>query len=90
MLQREIRNRAGQFSKKWQDKIKEEGRKFLEIANTQTFYDEFFEVFGKNRFSVARFEEGDGGPKIDLLWLGVLLIEQKRPGGNLMLPRSRL
>lgn len=83
MLQREIRNRAGQFSKKWQEKIKKEDRKFLEIANTQTFYDEFFEIFGKDRFSVARFQEGDGGPKIDLLWPGVLLIEQKRPGGNL-------
>ena len=51
-------------------------------ANTQTFYDEFFEIFGKDRFSVARFEEGDGGPKIDLFWPGVLLIEQKRPEEN--------
>ena len=83
MPQREIRNRADQFSKKWQDKIKKEGSKFLEIANAQTFYNEFFEVFGKDRFSVARFEEGDGGPKIDLLWPGVLLVEQKRPGENL-------
>ena len=30
--QREIRNRAGQFSKKWHDRINEEGDAFLEIA----------------------------------------------------------
>lgn len=56
----------------------------------QTFYDEFFEVFGQDRSRVANYEESvhpkdrEGGVlRMDLLWPGVLLIEQKRPGGNL-------
>ncbi len=83
----EISNRAEQFSKKWQDRLAEKGAGFLEIANTQTFYDEFFEIFGRDRSSVANHEENvrlkdreDKHPKrIDLLWPGVLLIEQKSP-----------
>ncbi len=78
--------RADWQKKTWQKKDKG----FLEIANTQTFYDEFFEVFGRDRSSVANYEErvrlkdGEGRhPKrIDLLWPGVLLIEQKAPNKN--------
>ena len=92
MSWKEIYNRADQFSKKWQGRLRQEGTDFLEIANTQTFYEEFFEVFGKDRSSVANFEErihpkeGEGKhPKrADLLWPGTLLIEQKRPGKNLL------
>lgn len=84
----EISNRAEQFSNKWHDRLVEEGADFLEIANTQTFYDEFFEIFGRDRSSVANYEERvrlkgreDRHPKrIDLLWPDVLLIEQKAPG----------
>lgn len=38
-------------------KINEEGTTFLEIADTQTFYNEFFKIFDKDRFSVGRYEE---------------------------------
>ncbi len=86
----EISNRAEQFCKKWQGRLDGEGAGFLEIANTQTFYDEFFEVFGQDRSRVANYEENvwlkdreDRHPKrMDLLWPGVLLVEQKRPGGG--------
>ena len=92
MSWKEICNRADQFSKKWQGRLRQEGQDFLEIANTQTFYEEFFEVFGKDRSSVANYEERihpkEGGGKhpkrADLLWPGVLLIEQKRPDKNLL------
>ena len=87
----EISNRAEQFSNKWHSRLVEKDADFLEIANTQTFYDEFFEVFGKDRSSVANYEERvrlkgreDRHPKrIDLLWPDVLLIEQKAPNKSL-------
>ncbi len=87
----EISNRAEQFSNKWHDRLVEEGADFLEIANTQTFYDEFFEIFGRDRSSVANYEErvrlkgreGRYPKRIDLLWPDVLLIEQKAPNKSL-------
>ncbi len=87
----EIRARADRFSRRWQDRLEKERQDFLEVANTQPFYDEFFEIFGKDRGSVARYEENvrlardNRNPKrIDVLWPGKLLIEQKRPGRNLL------
>ena len=48
----EIRRRAGRFSKRWQ------GRESLgERSDTHTFYNEFFEIFGKDRSSVATYEK---------------------------------
>ena len=77
----EIRARAAHFADEWRDAHYEKGQ-------TQTFYNEFFEVFGVTRRRVASFEEPvkklDGKHGfIDLFWKGVLLVEQKSAGGNL-------
>ena len=42
----EIRGRAARFADEWQDAHYEKGE-------TQTFYNEFFEVFGNHRRNVA-------------------------------------
>lgn len=77
----EIRSRALNFSKEFADAHYERGE-------TQTFYNEFFNVFGVNRRRVATFEEpvkklGNKQGFIDLLWKGVLLVEQKSEGRDL-------
>jgi len=77
----EIRSRALNFSKEFADAHYEKGE-------TQTFYNEFFNVFGVNRRRVATFEEpvkklGERQGFIDLLWKGVLLVEQKSEGRDL-------
>ena len=46
----EIRTRAADFAREWADAAYEKG-------DTQTFYNEFFEIFGKRRRDVARYEE---------------------------------
>ncbi len=77
----EIRARAARFAQEWKDAHYEKGE-------TQTFYNEFFEVFGVSRRRVATYEEpvrmlGTRRGFIDLFWKGVLLVEQKSEGGNL-------
>ena len=77
----EIRSRALNFSKEFANAHYEKGE-------TQTFYNEFFNVFGVNRRRVATFEEpvkklGDKQGFIDLIWKGVLLVEQKSEGRDL-------
>lgn len=78
----EIRVRAAKFSKDWESAHYEKGE-------TQTFYNEFFEVFGVLRRKVATFEEpvkrlGSKAPGfIDLFWKGNLLVEQKSAGRSL-------
>lgn len=77
----EIRVRAAQFAEEWKDAHYERGE-------SQTFYNEFFEVFGVRRRKVASFEEpvkllGDKRGFVDLFWKGVLLVEQKSAGFNL-------
>ena len=59
-----------------------------EKGETQSFYNDFFEVFGVKRRKVASFEEPVkklGGKQgfIDLLWKGVLLVEHKSAGRDL-------
>lgn len=78
----EIRARAGRFAEEWRDARYERGE-------AQTFYNEFFEVFGVTRRRVASFEEpvrglADRRGFIDLFWKGVLLVEQKSAGQNLV------
>ena len=46
----EIRARAGSFARKWSDAGYEKGE-------TQSFYNDFFRIFGVRRESVARYEE---------------------------------
>lgn len=81
----EIRERAHQFSTEW-------GAESSEGAESQSFWNAFFEIFGVSRRRVASFERrvnkaGDSNEhqlgRIDLLWKGVILIEQKSRGQNL-------
>jgi hypothetical protein len=77
----EIRHNAIKFSREWAG-VKSES------AEKQTFWNEFFQVFGIKRRVVASFEEavkkisGDYG-RIDLFWPGVLLVEHKSFGEDL-------
>ena len=59
-----------------------------EKGETQSFYNAFFDVFGIQRRSVARYEvhvaKLDNRPGfIALFWPGVLVVEQKRAGCDL-------
>ncbi|RPJ35543.1 MAG: class I SAM-dependent DNA methyltransferase, partial [Verrucomicrobiaceae bacterium] len=71
----EIRHRAIGFSRDNRDKTSEESDK-------QSFWNDFFHIFGIKRSAVASFEEpvkklsGNLG-KIDLFWPGKLLVEHK-------------
>lgn len=77
----EIRSRAIEFSKEWEDESSED-------AEAKTFWDSFFNVFGITRRRVASFEvpiqksDGKGG-FVDLLWKGELLVEHKSRGKDL-------
>ena len=77
----EIRTRAAVFAEEWQDAAYEKGE-------TQSFYNDFFNIFGKRRRDVARFEEhvknlNDDSGFIDLFWPRVLIVEQKSAGRDL-------
>ena len=78
----EIRARAARFADEWKGAHYERGE-------SQTFYNEFFEAFGVTRRRVASFEEpvkklGKERGFIDLFWKGVLLVEQKSTGKDLI------
>ncbi len=77
----EIRDRATRFSRAWAEETDER-------REAQSFWNSFFDVFGVERRTVARYEErvkllrgGDG--RIDLFWPGVLIVEQKSAGKDL-------
>ncbi len=77
----EIKDRALNFSKEWEDTQNEE-------ADAKPFLVEFFNVFGISSKRVSTFEHRvkkldnkDG--YIDLLWKGTILIEMKSRGKNL-------
>lgn len=77
----EIRIRAAQFAEDWNGATREK-------SESQTFWNEFFEIFGIKRRSVAKYEEqvkklNDNEGFIDLFWPKVLLIEQKSKGRDL-------
>ncbi|SEJ03989.1 N-6 DNA Methylase [Sphingobium sp. AP50] len=79
----EIRANAAHFSEEWRGKGYEKGQ-------TQSFYDEFFAVFGVPRKQVASYEHRvkaldprRTGGFIDLFWPGTLIVEQKSIGRNL-------
>jgi hypothetical protein len=77
----EVRERAGRFAKTWAQAASER-------ADKQTFWNEFFDVFGLRRASLAAFEfnvrnlKGHLGA-IDMLWRGQLLVEHKSKGESL-------
>ena len=77
----EVRARASDFAREWAGASYEKGE-------TQSFYNDFFGVFGVKRRSVARYEEhvrklDDRAGFIDLFWPGVLIVEQKSAGRDL-------
>lgn len=77
----EIRARPARFAAEWKNTKYERGE-------SQTFYNEFFEVFGVTRRRVASFEQpvkllGAKRGFVDLFWEGVLLVEQKSAGFDL-------
>ncbi len=77
----EVRARAAAFAEKWRDAACEKGE-------TQSFYNDFFEVFGVRRRTVARYEQhveklDNRSGFIDLFWPGVLIVEQKSAGRDL-------
>ena len=83
----EIRTRAAGFAREWAAATYEKGE-------TQSFYNEFFEIFGKRRRDVARYEErvqrlDNTSGFIDLFWPSVLLVEQKSAGRDLTAAREQ-
>lgn len=77
----EIKSRAIRLSRDWSEATSER-------ADKQTFYNEFFDVFGIRRASVASFEANVRNLQgytsaIDLLWRGKLIVEHKSRGGSL-------
>lgn len=77
----EIRARAAAFAAEFADATRES-------EETQTFYNEFFKIFGVKRRSVGvyekRVEKLEGNPGyIDLFWPQVLIVEQKSAGRDL-------
>jgi len=81
----EIRNRAMQFARDWRNATSER-------AEAQTFWNEFFDIFGVKRRSVAVYEQkveklpAQGKTRqgrIDLFWPGTLLAEHKSAGEDL-------
>ena len=83
----EIRARAAAFAQEWKDASYEKGE-------TQSFYNDFFKIFGVKRSSVARYEEhvkklDNRTGFIDLFWPGKLLVEQKSARVNLEKARQQ-
>lgn len=81
LSQSELRVRAEQFAREWVSARSER-------ADAQTFWNEFFQIFGISRRRVATFEEpvrmlADRRGSIDLLWPGVLIVEHKSAGEDL-------
>ena len=77
----EIKKRAIAFSKDFENETSEQ-------AEAQTFWNEFFEIFGRKRRRVASFEKKvttniRKNGRIDMLWKGHMLIEHKSHGSDL-------
>ncbi|MEI6485016.1 MAG: DNA methyltransferase [Sphingomonadales bacterium] len=74
-----IKQRAKDFAAEWASATYEKGE-------TQSFYNDFFTIFGVKRRAVASYEKRvetlDRSKKgfIDLFWPGMLLVEQKSSG----------
>lgn len=77
----EIKSRALQFTKEWEGESRERAEK-------DTFWNDFFNVFGISRRRYATFEEpvkklNNKQGFIDLFWKGTLLVEHKSKGRDL-------
>jgi len=74
----EIRDRATRFARDWRDASYERGQ-------AQTFWNDFFGVFGMHRSRVYSFEKrveklGGASGFIDCFWPGVMIAEHKSRG----------
>ena len=83
----EMRARATKFSKDW-------AGAFYEKGDTQTFYNDFFRIFGLTRRDVAVYEKKvtkltNNSGFIDLFWPSKLLVEQKSAGRDLTKARDQ-
>jgi hypothetical protein len=83
----DIRTRAAQFAKRWAAASDER-------AQAQEFWIDFFDVFGLRKPRVASFEHavrkhGGGQGFIDLFWPGVLLVEHKSRGKDLIRAKAQ-
>lgn len=81
LTQQEIKSRAYAFVKEWENVARER-------AEAQSFWNDFFAIFGISRRRVASFEEpvkklGEARGSIDLFWKGTLLVEHKSRGRDL-------
>jgi hypothetical protein len=78
----EIKRQAKRFTEEWKDAHYEKGE-------TQSFYNDFFEIFGVKRRQVSSYEHRvqslDANKRgfIDLFWPGTLIVEQKSAGKDL-------
>ena len=77
----EIKDRALKFTVEWEGESRERAEK-------DTFWNDFFDVFGISRRRLATFEEPVKTLKnttgfIDLFWKGTLLVEHKSKGKDL-------
>ena len=79
----EIRDRATAFAREYRDAANEN-------ADAQSFWGDFFKVFGINARRVGAFEKSaqnlashSGRGRIDYLWKGVVLVEHKSRGQDL-------
>ncbi len=77
----EIKDRALKFTKEWEGETRERAEK-------DSFWNDFFDVFGISRRRLATFEEpvkklNNKQGFIDLFWKGTLLVEHKSKGKNL-------
>ncbi|WP_017212375.1 class I SAM-dependent DNA methyltransferase [Clostridium beijerinckii] len=76
----EMKEKAIQFAREWKLESNEK-------AEAQSFWNDFFQVFGISRRRVAAFEKfvatENGNGFIDLFWKGKLIVEHKSKGKNL-------
>ena len=77
----EIKSRAIAFANEWQGEASER-------AEAQSFWNEFFQIFGVHRRRVAAYEAAvkklnNNKGRIDCFWSGKLLIEHKSKGQDL-------
>ncbi len=77
-----IKRRAKEFSEEWKNETYEKGE-------AQSFYNDFFEIFGVRRRQVAVYErqvkslDTNKSGFIDLFWPGMLIAEHKSTGKDL-------
>ncbi|MAO09373.1 MAG: SAM-dependent methyltransferase, partial [Flavobacteriaceae bacterium] len=77
----EIKSRALQFTNEWEGETRERAEK-------DSFWNDFFNIFGISRRRLATFEEpvkklNNNQGFIDLFWKGTLLVEHKSRGKDL-------